>query len=219
MRKVFVYLRVSGAKQLDGYGFDRQLDTIEKYCKRSKYQIEKVFKEQVSGAKDKEERAVFTDMVKEMLTDSVRIIVIESLDRFARELRIAETLMIFLIDKGITLINATNGENLTESTKDDPMKKCLIQMQGAISELERRLIIKRLQDGRKRSDKKMGRKPYGMKEGEQEILERMRSLRRATKTRKRLSFAKIAARLNEEGIKTRQGKVWNAVLVFYALQK
>ena len=203
---------------MDGHGFDRQLDTIQKYCKQAKYEVEKIFEEQVSGVKDELDRPVFYKMIAEMVDNHCKTVVIESLDRFARVYHVQENLLLVLASKGIALINASTGENVTAAINDSPLKKFLVQIQGITSELERSTIIKRLQDGRKRSDKKMGRKPYGMKPGEMEILERMRSLRRATKSRRALSFAKIASRLNEEGITTRYGKRWNAILVFYTLR-
>ncbi|MHA1676034.1 MAG: recombinase family protein [Candidatus Njordarchaeales archaeon] len=222
MDKIFAYLRVSGAKQLDGSGFDRQLDTVKKYCKQTNSKIEKVFREQVSGTKDETERPVFYDMIAEIMSNHCRTVVVESLDRLARAYRIQESLLVVLASKEIALIAANTGENITEAIKDDPMKKALVQIQGVISELDRSMIIKRLQDGRKKSNKPQGVKPYGQHPDypeERDVLNKMKTLRRATKTRKALSFAKVAAKLNEEGIKTRYKRDWNPVLVFYALRK
>ena len=57
--KVFAYLRVSGKGQLNGNGFDRQLENIESFCKRKGYSIEQIFREQVSGTKDEADREQF----------------------------------------------------------------------------------------------------------------------------------------------------------------
>jgi len=218
MKKVFAYLRVSTTNQLDGHGFERQLATIEKYCKQARYKIEKVFEEQVSGTKDEAERPIFYSMIGEIMANHCKTVVVESLDRLAREYRIQETLLVMLASKDIALIAANTGENITEAIQADPMKKALIQMQGIFHELDKALIIKRLQDGRKRSEKPQGRKPYGTRPGEADVLELIHTLHKPTKTRRGLSYPTIAALLNSRNITTRRGNKFSASLVYHYIR-
>ena len=81
--KVYAYLRVSGKGQLNGHGFDRQLDAVKAYCDKHGLEIDKVFKEQVSGTADETDRPEFSLMVTAILRDSVDTIIVESLDRLA----------------------------------------------------------------------------------------------------------------------------------------
>ena len=53
-----------------------------------------------------------------------------------------------------------------------------------------------------------GRKPYGAKPGEAEVVAYIAKLRRKPKGGERLSFASIAERLNAEAIPTRTGRPW-----------
>jgi hypothetical protein len=48
---------------------------------------------------------------------------VERLDRLAREYVVQEQLLIYLASKGIVLLNASSGENITEAINSDPMKK------------------------------------------------------------------------------------------------
>ena len=57
-----------------------------------------------------------------------------------------------------------------------------------------------------------GRKTFGEKEGEGEVIELMRSLRRKREG-KRMSFAKIADELNTRYIPTRTGAQWHTTTV------
>jgi DNA invertase Pin-like site-specific DNA recombinase len=104
----------------------------------------KTFNEQVSGTKDESERLEFSKMITDILSNGINTIVVESMDRLAREYRIQEHLVIFLASKGIDLISANTGENITRAISEDPMKKALIQMQGIFAELDKSMLIKRL---------------------------------------------------------------------------
>jgi hypothetical protein len=59
-----------------------------------------------------------------------------------------------------------------------------------------------------------GRKPYGYKPGETEIINTMRSLRAS-----RLSYDKIAEALNANGIPSRSGILWNGCTISRILKR
>jgi len=163
MKKAYGYLRLSGQGQLDGNGFDRQEQTIQDFAKSADIKIVKIYQEQVSGVKDEEDRPIFQQMISDILRNGVRTIIVERLDRLAREYRIQESLIIYLASKNITLINAGTGEDVTKAINSDPMKKALIQMQGIFAELEKNLLVKKLRTAREtiRAEKKCeGRKGY-----------------------------------------------------------
>jgi DNA invertase Pin-like site-specific DNA recombinase len=208
--KVYAYLRVSGKGQLSGHGFDRQLDAINAYCGKHGYEIDQVFKEQVSGTKDETDRPEFSAMVTAILRDGVDTIIVESLDRLAREYRIQEQLLIYLASKNINLIAANTGENVTTAISEDPMKKAMVQMQGIFAELDKSLLVKKLRKSRERirleKGKCEGRKGYKDTERGAEILREIRRLRRKRKGRVRRTFNEIAENLNEQGYTAANGK-------------
>ena len=217
MEEVYAYLRVSTKNQLDGSGFDRQLQTIKKYCTGNGYEIAKIFREQISGTKDEAHRSEFTDMVAQILTNHVKTIVVESLDRLGRAYMIQETLLIYLVSKGITLISANTGQDITKAIRDDPMKKALVQIQGIFAELDKSQLVARLKKGREK--KKLtgwreGPAPYGELPGEKEVLRKISYARRRSSRyqAKPRTFASIASQLNEEGVLTRSGVLWTASL-------
>jgi DNA invertase Pin-like site-specific DNA recombinase len=215
--KAYAYLRVSGKNQLQGHGFDRQLEAIERFCAGAGYAIDDVFKEQVSGTKDETERTEFSDMVTEILKNGVRTIIVESMDRLARELTIQQQLLIYLAAKNINLISASTGENVTHAAASDPMRKAMIQMQGVFAELEKNLLVKKLRNGRaKRREKDgkcEGRKSYA--EANPGLLDFIRKLRCKPRSsvKKRMTFDQVAEKLNELGHTNAAGKIFtgNAV--------
>ena len=90
----------------------------------------------------------------------------------------------------------------------DPMRKALIQIQNVFGELEKSRLVSKLRRAREtkkeETGKCEGRKAYGEKSGEQEIIEMMRALR-SKRDGKRMSFARIAETLNERNVPTRTG--------------
>ena len=216
----FAYLRVSGRSQIDGHGFDRQKEAISKFAKRAGYGIVGEYRDAgVSGTEA--ERPGFEAMVAAMLVNHVRTIIVEDLSRLAREYRIQEQILIYLVSKGLTLISANTGEEVTAAIAYDPTKKALIQIQGVFAELGKSLLVRKLAKARKAKKEETGRcegrKPYGSKAGEAEVLARIRQLHRKPRGGKRLSYGQIADRLNEEGHRNRSGKLWGPANVFRIL--
>jgi DNA invertase Pin-like site-specific DNA recombinase len=159
-------------------------------------------------------------MVTSILKNGVRTVIIEGLDRLAREYRIQETLLIYLASKGIVLISARTEENVTEAVMADPMRKALVQIQGVFSELEKNLLVKKLRVARERkreaTGKCEGRKTF--RDSLPEVYAEMKRLRRKPKLGKQMSYAKIAERLNEMGYLNTNGKPFKGNTVLKILQ-
>lgn len=209
---VYGYVRVSGASQISGDGFDRQKDEITRYSRENGCELVKVFEERgVSGTKGEEDRPAFLEMVETILSNGIRIVVVEGLDRIAREVRIQESLILYLAAKNITLISARTGENVTDAYMGDPMRKALVQIQAVFSELEKNLLVKKLRLSRERK-RNAGEKCEGQRkisdsvEGEA-VIDIIKKLRKTDKYgRKTKTFDQIAEILNTEGHTTKNGK-------------
>jgi len=211
--KAYSYLRVSGKGQVEGGGFDRQRETIQRFAKRNRYAIVDEYREKgVSGTTDETNRPAFQSMVAEILSNGVRTIVVESMDRFARDLGVQLQLLAYLKAKGITLISAATGEDVTAAIDEDPMRKAMIQMQGVFAELDKSTLVLKLRKARQRQRAKTGkcegRKAYGEKEGEAELIARVKQLHRKPRKGRRRTYQSIADALNDEGFRRRNGKPW-----------
>ena len=86
-------------------------------------------------------------MLADCELENVKIIVVEDLSRLARELMVQMNLATLIASKGIELFSANTGENISEALQSDPMRRAMIQMQGVFAELERAVIVKRLENG------------------------------------------------------------------------
>ena len=220
MKKIraFAYVRVSGQADDGKDGFPRQRKTIDAFTSKAGISIVGEYRDCVAGKKDESERPAFKQMVADMLRNSVRAVVVERLDRLAREYRIQEELCLYLASHKIDLYSADTAENITAAMMGDPMKKALVQMRGVFAELDKSLIVVKLRKARDAKSKRLGKriegqKRFGARPGEQETLKRIRELYRKPHKRDRMSLNKIAAILNAEGRPTRHGGKWYAQTV------
>jgi len=210
----FAYLRVSSKGQIKGHGFERQNETVSRYASENGITVKETFRDAFSGTEA--DRPEFNRMLTMILCNGVRTILVESLDRLARDVMVQSLLLAKLAHHEIKLINCVTGEDVTASMAEDPMRKALIQIQSVFSELEKSRLVSKLRRARE-AKKEMtgkceGRDAYGEKEGESEIIELMRSLRRLHRG-KRMSFAKIAVELNSRKVPTRTGAKWHTTTV------
>lgn len=204
MTKAFSYLRVSGMGQVDGDGFTRQTEAIERYAAASGLSVEQTFREEgVSGAKDLENRPALQDLLLAIDSGEVRTVLIERLDRLARDLMVQETIIGDLRKRGITVISVTEPDLCS----DDPSRKMMRQIFGAIAEYDKAMIVLKLRGARQRMKAKTGRcegaKAFGTVDGQRPTIERILSLRSAG-----MAVDTIAETLNVEGLKSKTGGRW-----------
>ena len=226
MQKInaYAYLRVSGQGQVAGNGFDRQLKEINRFCQNSNFKIIDVYKEQVSGTIDEENRPKMGTMIADILSNGCKTVIIEDLTRLARQYRVQENILVYLASKNINLIAANTGENITNAIESDPMRKALVQIQGIFGELDKSLLVRKLRSAREKIRQEKGRcegpKPFGTLEGESEVLKTIRRLRRKPRNggRKRMPYQSIAEKLNCRGLKPRMADKWTASLVYNVLK-
>lgn len=106
----FAYLRVSGKGQVDGDGFPRQLAAIEAYAKAHNLVLVKVFREEgVSGTKELENRPALLQLLAAANNGKASVVLVEKLDRLARDLMVQETILRDLQRRGITLVSTLAG--------------------------------------------------------------------------------------------------------------
>lgn len=207
--KAFAYLRVSGKGQVQGDGFPRQLAAIEAYAEANAITIARVYREKgVTGTLDGMDRPAWVEMIGCILANGVRTVIIEKLDRLARDLMVQEHIIQDLQRRGITLISVAEPDLCS----DDPTRKLMRQIMGAIAEYDKAMVVLKLRGARQRKRSQDGRcegaKPYGSFEGESEVLQRIQTMRAAGD-----SFQTIARALNSEGVAPRRGTQWHPYAV------
>lgn len=215
--KAFSYLRVSGKGQVEGDGFPRQREAVTRYAKRHGMEIEREFRDEgVSGTKDAFDRPGLTDLLVAIKSNGVRTILVERADRLARDLMVGEIILAECRKIGVKVISAECGTELTVED-NDPTRKLIRQVLGAISEWEKSVIVQKLRASRVRIRKTQGRcegrKPYGVTDEERAVIAKM------VEWSSTMSIAQVAQRLNVEGIKPRTAKRagaetrWHATMV------
>ena len=149
-RKAVAYLRTSSKTNVgpDKDSDKRQLASIEAYAKSAGLEIVATFYDAaVSGADPVTDRPGFAEMLERLLSNGARTIVVESPDRFARDLMVQLAGHDMLSAKGITLIAASAPTFFLEDT---PTAVLVRQVLGAIAQFEKAGLVAKLAAARKR---------------------------------------------------------------------
>jgi DNA invertase Pin-like site-specific DNA recombinase len=201
------YLRTSSATNSgpDKDSDKRQRAAIAAFAKANGYVIVAEFYDAaVSGTDPVTERKGFAAMLDRIAGNGVRTIIIESPDRFARDLAVQLAGHDFLKSLGVALIPATAPDFFIEET---PTAVLVRQVLGAIAQFEKTSLVAKLKAARDRKRKETGkcggRKSYS--EARPEVVAVAKEL-----SAQRLSYRKIAAELARRGHLTANGRPYVA---------
>lgn len=217
MTRVYWYLRVSGRGQIDGDGPERQRDSIKVFCDANGLSFGgEFFEAAVSGTVEGVDRPAFAEMLQTMEChelnghDPIKIVVVERMDRLARDLMVSEFLLAECRRAGVVVYSADQG-TLIDMASDggDPTRVLIRQLMGALAQWEKSQLVMKLAKARKRirldTGRCEGRLPFGQKPGEKYILEFIRSTIAFDHT---ISADGAARLLNDAGFKRRLNKSW-----------
>lgn len=207
--RCYAYLRVSGKGQVAGDGFPRQRAAVRKYAAEHGLRIVHVFEEKgVTGAKESMDRPTFAEMMVALHSDGVRTILIEKLDRLARDLMVQEATIADLQKHGFTLISVAEPDLMAT----DPTRVAFRQMMGVFAQYDKSQIVLKLKAARMRKRAQEGRcegrKPFGDKPGESAVRDRIVAMRKAG-----AKLQAICDALNAERVPTRYGRGWQPMTV------
>lgn len=224
---VFSYIRVSGKGQIEREGPDRQRNVIAAFCSRHDlYCAGEFFDAGVTGTVDTLERPQLMALIEGILKRRamaaeclpqdhphnllIDAVVVEKTDRLARMLAVQESIVIQLRKHGIKLFLAEQGTLIDyASDSGDPSLNAFRQMMGVMAEFERANMCARMSQARlaiwKRVGRCEGQKPYGMRDGEADIMAFIQQ-----EHAKGVFPAIISFGLNENNFKTRNGKAWTS---------
>jgi len=208
--KAVAYLRTSSATNAgpDKDSDKRQRAAIAAFARAHGYAIvDEFYDAAVSGADPIAERPGFKDMLDRIAGNGVRCIIVESPDRFARDLTVQLTGHDFLKKLVISLIPATAPDFFTEDT---PTAVLVRQVLGAIAQFEKTSLVAKLKAARDRKKAAIGkcggRKSYA--EAKPETVALAKELRG-----QRMSLRKISAALAAHGHLTARGRPYVASAV------
>ncbi len=212
MVEALAYMRTSSATNVgaDKDSDKRQRVAIEAFAKANGYLIVGEFYDAaVKGSDPVTEREGFADMLARIAGNGVRTIIIESPDRFARDLAVQLAGHDSLKKLGVTLIPATAPDFFIEDT---PTAVLVRQVLGAIAQFEKASLVAKMKAARDRKIaagfKCGGRKTY--LERDPELVAAAKAL---STERPRLSLREIAAKLAEQGHVGKSGEPYPAMSV------
>lgn len=204
--QAIAYLRTSSAANVgaDKDSDKRQRAAIEAFAKANAYTlVDEFYDPGVSGADVVTERPGFAAMLDRIAGNGVRVILVESPDRFARDLAVQLAGHDYLKALGVSLIPASAPDFFLEDT---PTAVLVRQVLGAIAQFEKASLVAKLKAARERKRKATGRcegnKP--LSETRPEVVALVRELS-ASK-----SYRTISAELAARGLVTRNGKPFAA---------
>jgi DNA invertase Pin-like site-specific DNA recombinase len=229
--RIVGYVRVSTATQVeDGLGLDVQKAALRTWCKANGHRlISTLSDEGVSGAKELEDRPGLADALDMIRGGKAQGIVVPRLDRLARDLIVQETILAEVRRVGGETFSTSSAEaSYLSDDPDDPSRKLIRQVLGAVSEYERSMVTLRLRNGRRRKAQMggyaSGAPAFGLEardgdlvksQDEQRTIERIVELRDSG-----ASLREICASLESEGHATKRGATqWQPMAVKRVLDR
>lgn len=207
--KAVGYMRTSSAGNVgqDKDSDKRQRVAIEAFAKSAGFDVvDWYYDAAVSGADPVTERAGFMEMLQRVATNGAKTIIVESPDRFARDLTVQLTGHDMLKEMGIDLVPASAPDFFTSDT---PTAVLVRQVLGAIAEFEKASLVAKLAGARKRRRMEIG-KCEGRKPLSETAPDAVAMARRLASVRKRRpSLRAIAAELAAAGFTNERGRVYN----------
>jgi DNA invertase Pin-like site-specific DNA recombinase len=222
-KKAVAYLRTSSAANVgsdDKYkrvaieaykdSDKRQRVAIDAYAKAAGYEIvEQFYDAAVSGADPVSARPGFAAMLERLMSNGARTIIVESPDRFARDLMVQLAGHDMLKARGITLIAASAPTHFIEDT---PTAVLVRQVLGAVAEFEKTTLVAKLAAARRRKGIATGEKVEGRKshiEARPDVVKLAKALARKKPKGGKLSLRAISAELAAQGFLNERGRPFN----------
>lgn len=210
------YFRTSSASNVgsDRDSLKRQQTAVAMFASRQGYRVVGEFYDAaVSGADAIEDRPGFSALLDRVETSGVRTAIVEDVSRFAREMKAHVLGIALLRERGVRLLSASDGQNLTEDT--DEMTEGMVTIMAVFAQIEKKRLVKKLRAARDRKSAEQGRRIEGRKKYTETNPELLRVVKRLNhgNRKERLSLRALSARLTAEGFATSRGTPFSAAQV------
>lgn len=221
--KLVAYVRVSTNAQAErGFGLPVQEKAIRAWCRANGHRLVAAHRDEgVSGSNGVEDREGLPLALEDVRDGRADGVVVARLDRLARSITVQEAALAMIWRLGGVMVSVADGGEVLPDDPDDPMRTAMRQMAGVFAELDRRMIVKRLRDGRRHKASlggyAGGAPPFGSRAesghlvpdpAEAAALARARELRASG-----LSLRAIGAALTAEGHRPKRGGTWQPTAV------
>ena len=159
MNRTVIYARVSSAG--DRQSTERQIEDLTRYAEEKGLEVVRIFQEHVSGAKSNREREVLAECLEFCRAEHPGTLMVTELSRLGRStvevLKAVEDLTVAGVNVFILDLNLST---LDDEGKENPVAKMVLTVLALGAEMERKLILGRLNSGRELAKKRgvaMGR--------------------------------------------------------------
>lgn len=220
--KAATYIRVSTGEQAgeDRYGLRTQKAEIARLVRQKHYEVVKEYSDTMSGARS--DRPGLQEMLTDAKEHRFEVLIVSKLDRLARSLVVELQAIDELKADGVTVMS------IAEPTggQDPDTERLIHSVSGAVAEWEKHRIAKRMAAARRVKAEEggyAGAKPqYGyihlnkrlvVEPDQAEVVRQVFELRE-----QRWTLRAIAAKLNQEGKRTRRGKEWKSPQILRILR-
>jgi DNA invertase Pin-like site-specific DNA recombinase len=210
VKKAAGYYRTSSATNVgqDKDSLARQESAVRAYAARNDISIEAEFYDAaVSGADPLDQREGFKALLQRIAGNGVRTILVETANRFARDLMVQEIGWKRLQDLGVELIAVDSPNAFVEDT---PTATLIRQILGAVAEFDKAMVVAKLRGARDRkkaaTGKCEGRKSWS--EMDPEMTKVARELRQAG-----ASLNAVRAALANQGFVSSSGRPFTRSVV------
>jgi DNA invertase Pin-like site-specific DNA recombinase len=210
------YFRTSSASNVgdEKDSLKRQRAAVAVFASRRGYQIVDEFCDAaVSGSDAIEDRPGFAALLDRIENNGVRIVLVEDVSRFAREMKAHVLGIALLRERGVRLLSASDGQNLTEDT--DEMTEGMVTIMAVFAQIEKKRLVKKLKAARDRKSLQQGRRIEGRRsyrELNPDLVREAKRLHHGNR-KERLSLRGISSRLADMGYITSQGTPFSAAQV------
>jgi DNA invertase Pin-like site-specific DNA recombinase len=193
----------------------RQRKAIQAYANKAGYAIVAWFDDPAVKGEDMiDMRPGFSAALEKIASNGVRTIVVETANRFARDLIVQETGYRRLRADGVDLIAADKPDQFVDDT---PTAVLVRQILGAVSQFDKAMTVAKLRGARERKRRKTGNKVEGRKAWAERALKDARAALivaeakrlRGTSLRPDRSLREIAVELAKLGYLNERGKVFS----------
>ena len=213
--KAVAYFRTSSATNVgaDKDSLKRQRQAVEGFASRAGYELVGEFRDEaVSGVDPVDERPGFSAMLERIAGNGVRVILVETANRFARDLIVQETGWRFLQGLGVTLIAVDSPDSFLDTT---PTAVLIRQVLGAVSQFEKAALVAKLRAARERKKRETGKcgGRRSVAEANPTTVALAKKLARYPVNGRRRSLRDVAAELEKAGHVTSKGTAYGAAAI------
>ena len=166
-KKVVLYCRVSTSDK--NQTTENQVRELKLYCERMDYEIVQIYEDEVSGAKTREKRPQYNQMIKDSFHRKFDLIIGYDVSRFGRSMKEFVHFLSDMDERGIGVIAVKNGLQTNSSSG-----RMMMKLIGVLEEWNREILIERTKSGLRRTvanGTKLGRKTVLSKEIKSQIVD------------------------------------------------